>query len=208
MSKARRGHQEGGITARKNTHGEVISYLAQVRIPGGGRRSELLKTEQEARRWIRKTHADLASGRLTARRPPTLAEYLEKTWLPTIAGAVGSRTLASYTLNVKRLTPALGRVRLDELRPAHFQDFYHALTASGRAPRTVRQIHRTYHKALKDGLRLDLVARNPTEGVSLPRIPTPSHGGTRGKSWPNYLTRPRRIVFTLSGTCWARSASG
>jgi integrase len=142
-----------------------------VTVPGVGRRTHTAHSDREAKQWVRKAQADAASGRLVTKKPPTLATYLTQTWLPSIDDKVKSRTLASYSLNVRRIPAQLGARRLDELKPAHFQDYYNELTASGTAPRTVRQIHRTLHKALDDALCLDLVARNATEGVRLPRIP-------------------------------------
>jgi integrase len=164
-----RGHNEGSIYERKNKAGEVIGYRCQITVPGG-RRSQTLKTEREARQWLRKAQAEAAQGRLGAKRPPTLADYLSE-WLKDIETTVKSRTVASYALNVTRVPAWLQPVRLDELRPSHFQRFYRELTSAGLAPRTVRQVHMTMHTSMEDALRLDRVNRNPTDGVTLPRIP-------------------------------------
>jgi hypothetical protein len=107
-AKTHRGHNEGSITERKNSSGEVTSYQAQVTVPGG-RRSQSFKTRAEARRWLIQARAEAAQGRLNPRRPPTLAEWL-------------------------------GAIRLDELKPAHFQRFYTELSKARKAPRTVRQV--------------------------------------------------------------------
>jgi integrase len=87
-----------------------------------------------------------------------------------IEASVRTRTNASYKLNVQRVPAELGKRKLDELKPANVQDFYIDLTARGLAPRTVRQVHMTLHKALEDALGLGLVTRNATDGTSLPRI--------------------------------------
>jgi integrase len=165
-----RGHNEGTIYERKNKKGDVIAYRVQITVPGG-RRSQTFKTKADARRWLLKAHSDVAKGTLGAHRPPTFAEYLTDTWLPIIADKIKGRTRVGYALNVRRVPEWLGSIRLDELKPAHFQRFYSELTEAGQAPRTVRQIHMTLHKPLQDALRLDVVSRNPTEGVTLPRIP-------------------------------------
>jgi hypothetical protein len=138
-AKTHRGHNEGSITERKNSSGEVTSYQAQVTVPGG-RRSQSFKTRAEARRWLIQARAEAAQGRLNPRRPPTLAEYLTETWLPAIEDKVKSRTHISYTLNAKRVPEWLGAIRLDELKPAHFQRFYTELSKARKAPRTVRQV--------------------------------------------------------------------
>jgi integrase len=165
-----RGHNDGTIVERKNKNGDLTGYQAQISV-AGGRRSHTSKTKAEARRWMVQAKADAARGQLAARRPPTLKTYLQDTWLATIADKVKPRTQTSYTLNAKRIPEWLGSLRLDELKRAHFQRFYNELTNEGKAPRTVRQVHMTLHKALEDALRLELVSRNPTEAVELPRVP-------------------------------------
>jgi integrase len=165
-----RGHNEGSITARRNAHGDVTRYQAQVSV-AGGRRSQSFKTKAEARRWLVQARAEAAQGRLNPKRPPTLAEYLTDTWLPTMADKVKTRTLATYRLNARRVPDWLGSIRLDDLKPAHFQRLYTELSTAGKAPRTVRQVHLMLHKALQDALTLDLVTRNATTGAKVPRIP-------------------------------------
>jgi len=167
--KYRRGHNEGSIVERKNKSGEITSFQVQLSVPGG-RRSQSFKTRAEARRWLTTARAEAVHGRLSARQAPTLGEYLSD-WLPTIEDKVKSRTYVSYRLNVSRVPAWLATMRLDELKPSHFQRLYGELTKDNKAPRTVRQVHMTLHKALEDALRLDLVVRNPTDGAALPRVP-------------------------------------
>jgi integrase len=164
-----RGHNDGTIIERKNKNGDVRGYQAQISV-AGGRRSHTAKTKAEARRWMVQAKSDAARGQLAARRPSALSAYLTEIWWPSIADKVKPRTRVGYALNVRRVPAWLGTKRLDELRPADFQRFYNDLTKAGKAPNTVRQVHMTMHKAMQDALRLDLVTRNPTEGVELPRL--------------------------------------
>jgi integrase len=164
-----RGHNDGTIVERKNKSGDVTGYQAQISV-AGGRRSHTAKTKAGARRWMVQAKADATNGKLSARRPPTLSVYLVEIWQPAIADKIKGRTRVAYALNVRRLPPWLGAKRLDELRPADFQRFYSELTNDGKASNTVRQVHMTMHKAMNDALRLDMVTRNPTEGVELPRL--------------------------------------
>ena len=165
----RRGHNEGTIVERKNKKGEITGYQVQISVDGG-RRTHTEKTKAAARKWMLQAKSDASQGTLGARRPPTLSAYLVDTWLPSIADKVRGRTRVGYALNVRRVPEWLGMKRLDELRPSDFQRFCNELTKSGKAPNTVRQVNATMHKAMQDALRLDLVNRNPTEGVELPRL--------------------------------------
>ncbi len=158
-----RGHNEGTIYKRTKKDGTTV-YRCQITVPGG-RRSFTVQTEREAKRWLRQANADAANGRLAPKRPPTLNGYLTGIWLPSIKDKVKSRTVVSYRLAVSRTPVWLEEIRLDELKPLHFQRFYSELTAAGKAPRTVRQTHMVLHKAMHGTLPLDLVNRTPTEGV-------------------------------------------
>jgi integrase len=165
----KRVYGRGGISERKNKAGDVVSYLAQVWTEGG-RRSYIAKTKPDAQQWLKNAQKLAAQGQLGSPKTPPLATYLSSTWLPTIEVSVRPRTIASYRLNVQRIPDELGKRKLDELKPAHVQDFYNLLTSRGLAPRTVRQIHMTLHKALEDALMLGYVTRNATDGTVLPRI--------------------------------------
>ena len=93
-AKSHRGHNEGSILERKNAAGEVASFQARVTV-AGGRRSQSFKSKAEARRWMTTARAEAVQGRLNPRRPPTLAEYLSETWLPSIEDKVKTRTHVS-----------------------------------------------------------------------------------------------------------------
>lgn len=165
----RRGHNEGTIVERKNRRGDITGYQVQISVEGR-RRTHTEKTKALARKWMLQAKSDAAQGKLGARRPPTLSAYLADTWLPSIADNVTGRTRVGYASNVRQVPEWLGVKRLDELRPADFQRFCNELTKSGKAPNTVRHVHATIHKSMQDALRLDLVNRNPTKGVELPRL--------------------------------------
>jgi hypothetical protein len=68
----------------------------------------------------------LAQGRVIASRSQTLEQYLEG-WLETVRHRLKPRTHEVYALNVRRILPYLGGIRLDTLAPAHVQDAYNQL---------------------------------------------------------------------------------
>lgn len=171
--KARRGHNEGTIYERKNKDGKVIGYQAQLTTSDDQgntvRRTVTGKTKTETKRKFDELKAAWIHGSLGPRQSQTVAEYLES-WLATSRSSVKPSTYNAYRLNVRRLTLRLGKIRLDALTPAHVQSCYTALSQR-LAPRTVRQVHVTLHKALTDALALGVIGRNVTEGVRLPRVP-------------------------------------
>ena len=70
----------------------------------------------------------------------------------------------------RHIVPALGRIQLKTLSPAHVQGLYRSKLDAGLAPSSVRYIHAVLHRALKQALRWGLVPRNVTEAVDLPKL--------------------------------------
>lgn len=56
------------------------------------------------------------------------------------------------------------------LTAQQLQRLYAARAQAGASPRTVRHIHAVMHKVLADAERLDIVARNVANLVTLPRM--------------------------------------
>jgi len=67
------------------------------------------------------------------------------------------------------LKPALGRVKLKALTPAHIRGPYREKLEAGSSARTVCYVHTTLHKALKQAVMDGLIPRNATEAVKPPQ---------------------------------------
>lgn len=164
----RRGHNEGTIYERKDANGRVRGHQAQISLPGGKRKTYSGKTKVEVQKKLEEAKALRAQGRLVATQSQTVKMYLTD-WLRRVEHSLAGRTLEAYSLNVRRVLPHLGHLRLDLLAPVHVQDCYAMLLRSGLRPSTVRQVHMVLHKALHDAVRLDVVQRNATEGAIVPK---------------------------------------
>jgi hypothetical protein len=80
----------------------------------------------------------------------TVEEYLNRWLKESVRGTVRRSTFAQYESVVNRhFAPALGRLKLKALTPAHVRGLYREKLDSGLVPRTVQYIHVTLHKALK-----------------------------------------------------------
>jgi integrase len=71
------------------------------------------------------------------------------------------------------LKPALGRLKLSKLTPAHVQGLYRDKLDSGLSSATVQKIHTVLHKALAQALKWNMMARNAADAVKAPR-PAPA----------------------------------
>ena len=66
--------------------------------------------------------------------------------------------------------PALGKLKLSRLTPAHLQALYAAKLRGGKKPAGVRQMHAILHKALEQAVRFNLIPTNPASKVDPPKV--------------------------------------
>ena len=110
----------------------------------------------------------------------TLGDYLTDHWLPMMQRSVRKTTWDSYDRIIRNhVVPRIGWVPLQDLRAAHLDRLYTDLLREGNlnkkeggglSPKTVRYIHTTLHKALKDAERKQLVLRNVAQAADPPKI--------------------------------------
>jgi integrase len=99
----------------------------------------------------------------------TVGEYLGK-WLGSLRGTVRERIWKRSEEMVRlHLVPVLGKTRLDRLSALQLQALYGSKLDSGLSARTVRMIHTTLHKAMKQAVRWSLTPKNVAEAVDPPR---------------------------------------
>jgi integrase len=104
----------------------------------------------------------------SAKQPPcpyTLHSWLD-TWykvykLPYIKPNYAEAIEVSIRVHIKRGLPDIA---LNELQPVPLQEFYNGITAS----RTRKSAYDVLNMALKHAVKLDLITKNPMEGVQIP----------------------------------------
>ncbi len=167
----RRGNGEGSITRRKDG-----LYMARywVETPKGPKRKTLYgKTREDVRDRMARALAERADGLVFDDENLTVGEYLDSWLKGSVRGSVRQSTLDRYEIAVRvHIKPALGRLKLRKLTPAHIAGFYQDRLAAGFAPASVNKLHVTLHKALDQAVKWRIVPRNVAEMVKGPR-PTP-----------------------------------
>jgi integrase len=98
----------------------------------------------------------------------TVAVYLNR-WLDHIRTQVSPRTLEVYGETIARIVPHIGNVVLSKLRPDAIAATY-AAALRRLSPRSVHMMHRLLAQSLRQALRWQLIARNPCDAVSPPRV--------------------------------------
>ncbi len=172
MAKQRRANGEGGVTRRKDG-----SWMARftVQTPSGRKRKVIyVKSYAGARKMFAEVLADRDRGLSYDAGSLTVGEYLAR-WLgDSVQGSVKVATYQSYGSLVRlHLCPTLGHMKLSALTPAHVQTLYRAKLDEDLAPKTVKYIHTTLHRALRQAVRWGLVPRNVGAAVDPPKVRTP-----------------------------------
>jgi integrase len=125
-------------------------------------------TKKDVSAQIAKAKTAHASGQVPDTNA-TLDQFL-LFWLPTYRQQVRATTYEHRHGHLTaHITPVFGAVRLADLTTIKVQAWVNDLSAS-RKPRTVVGIFNTLRKVLSDAVRMELLSRNVTKGVVLPKI--------------------------------------
>lgn len=100
----------------------------------------------------------------------TVGDYLTRWLEDSVRNTVEKGSFARYEENVRvHLIPAIGRVRLKGLTPAHVRSLKREKLDEGLSPRTVQYILQTLSKALQQAMWDGLIPRNVADAVTAPR---------------------------------------
>lgn len=166
---------QGAGTIRQRKDGSWEGRYTVGRDPGTGKqiqKSVYGKTQKETRIKLQQATAAIDLGVYTEPSKLTVSRWLE-IWLEEFLGDVKPRTQELYTSTVKnRIKPAIGAVKLSELKTAAIQKFYNDC-GRGDSPlsaKTVRNIHGILHKALQQAVEAGYIRDNPADACKPPRI--------------------------------------
>jgi integrase len=160
----KRSQNEGSIFKRKDG-----LWVAQVTIQGK-HVGKYCKTQSEARKWLQDTRNQINQGLSFMGAKTSLADFLEE-WLQSYQQSIRSKTYFQYLqICHHHIYPAIGGIKLKDLRPDHIQSFYNAKIQSGTSPRTVLVIHAVLHRGLNYALKWGLIGRNPAQAVTRPKF--------------------------------------
>lgn len=184
MSNRKTTRASQGIRQR---HGLACKTPSRCKCPweasvGLGRAGEKLRktfpTKAAALAWRIDAKADAGRGKLRAPTATTVRQAAEALLAGARDGSIpaagGGRfrpaTIRGYEVAVnKRLLPALGNVRLSDVRRADVQDFADKLTAEGLSASTVHNTLDPLRVIYRRAVRREEVAVDPTKGLELRR---------------------------------------
>ena len=116
-------------------------------------------------------------------------EFIEREWMPRMLPTLKVSTRSSYRTNLQRyVVPWLGETRLKDLRKGDIQAWLSALSESGLARQTVKNIWSALSSGLRTAVDWGYIKENPAHGVRLPaRQPTAAV----------FLPTPDQVVLIL-----------
>lgn len=189
MGRRRRGRGEGSIYQRAD--GRWVGCLS---LGNGKRKYFYGATRRDVAEQLTAALRAQQQGMLVAGPRQPVERYLLH-WVEAVAPRLRPKTLAAYTLNIRRAIPTIGALTLERLTPVDVQHLYRVLLDRGLSRRSVAQCHAVLHKALADAVRWGMLARNP---AALATPPRPE------RRVPTTLTRAqvRALVAATRGTRW------
>jgi integrase len=168
----KRGNNEGSIYRRKN--GTWAAQYTVWTAEGRKRRSVSGKTRAEVSRKLTEAMANRDGGLVYDAGKLTVGEYLDRWLADSVKGTVKETTYANYAyITRKHVSPALGRVKLRSLTPAHVRGFYGEKARTDLSAATVKKMHVVLRKALSQAVSDGLIPRNAADGVKPPRVSAP-----------------------------------
>jgi integrase len=168
----RRGKGEGSVRRRPDGRWEGRVTIASE---GGQqrRKSYFGKTRAEVANKLAAALKGLQDGLPLVGERQRVEQYLQQ-WLEAIRPTLRPESYRRYE-DVCRLylIPAIGRLPLAKLGPAHLQRLYAARLEAGLSGTSVQLLHGVIHRALEQAMRWGLVPRNVAHLVTAPRRSTP-----------------------------------
>src|SRR4051812_17988305 len=147
---------------RERGHGTWYFHADTGRDPSTGKRREKRKggfaTKKDAEKALAEVLAEVGRGEHRHDDRQTLGPYLS-TWLnEKISDGLRPSTALMYRRYIELdITPAIGHVRLGDLRPTHIEKLLRDLRAAGRGDTTRKRIHATIRSALTSARRSGLI---------------------------------------------------
>lgn len=181
MANKRRPQGDGTIRKRSDGRWEARIIIGHKNDGSPMYKSAFAKTQKSALKQLHQLLDLYRDVDLTEECRMTLGEWMDK-WLDEyMIFTVRESTLDSYRcLTENQVKRFIGEKQLSSLTTAELQKFYNKIKKEGRVKPTregsyeladsmVRKIHMMLHEALDTAVSERLIAKNPTNGTTIPK---------------------------------------
>lgn len=133
------------------------------------------KTQKEVAAKLKAAVAAIDDGTYIEPSKTTVGQWMD-IWQAEYLVRVKHSTSVSYKAIIKNhIKPNFGGIALINLMPHHIQAFYNRLSTppNGQkptSPKTVKNIHGVFHKALQQAVLNGMIRNNPCDACVLPRV--------------------------------------
>lgn len=169
---------QGSGTIRKKTvtrNGMQYTYwearITTGRDPGTGKQIQQSftgKTQKEVREKMQAAAVAVNTGIYIPPQKMTVGQWLD-TWAAEYIGNLKPNTIRIYRSNIRgHIKPALGAIRLSDLRPHDVQRFVNGLDEL--SPASIRLAYKVLHMALEKAVQHEFIPRNPASNCVLPKV--------------------------------------
>ena len=185
MANKRRPQGDGTIRKRSDGRWEARIIVGHKNDGSPMYKSAFAKTQKSALKQLHQLIDLYRDVDLTEDCRMTLGEWLDK-WLDEyMIFTIRESTLDSYRAMVKnQVKPFIGGKQIASLTTADMQKFYNKIKKEGRvrehpihgktlADSMVRGVHMMLHEALDTAVKERLIAKNPTNGTTVPKCNYP-----------------------------------
>ena len=173
-SNTRAAQGAGSIRQRPDGRWEGrFTYLDELGQTKRG--SVYAATQKQCRQKLTAAVKSVDEGGYKKTQRYTVAEWME-TWITTYCRDLKPSTQDGYRSKMNTwINPALGKVQLSALTNTTIQRFYNQLAdgAKGRnplSPKSLKNIHGIFHRALKQAVIAGLIPSNPADFVKLSKV--------------------------------------
>jgi integrase len=166
--KRRRGRGEGSIFKTKDGRYAAVITLGRTQAGKQRKRRVYAKTRYEAAEKLKRMLPYSGRGTVPDAERITLEAWLERYIAMVKADRRGS-TVEKYQGYFKKIVPEMGKTLLSKVSAFQIQHFYNQLKEKGLSPSVRQHLHDFLHAALKRAIRLEIIDRNPMDGVDRPK---------------------------------------
>lgn len=202
---------------KRGTGENPWSYVTYYIDARSGKRKQSwvsgFKSESDARKARHIAESDKAKGKFVNPHTMTFAELLEE-WLEFKRHQIKPNTLDIYEKNVRKLTPRIGSLRLQEIKRADVEKLYRELSQNGSERSTelsanyVKLIGKSVRESLTWAVKRDYIAKNPAIDVPYPKNYTKTPEPYSREEIEIFFTEARKhrlfFLFFLSANTGAR----